>query len=473
MSTVTPRAARVADLFDPNAETPGRGRRGRTAPPKAPRPRPQIGRAAAVVAAAGLVAVIGLGVATETSSELSLPGGGTTFIGSVTGLAGTYLALVMVLIVARIPALERIIGQDGMMKVHKWLSPWPLSLIFAHAVFITVGYAQAAHAGTWAEIGKLIDNYPDVLAATVALALMGAIGIASIRAIRERMRRETWWVLHLYMYLALALSFAHALVLGPAFVGHPLTRIVWSLIWAATAGTVLVYRIGLPVLRSLRYRLEVVEVSEEAPGITSIVVSGHHLERLAFSGGQFFAWRFLTPGLWWQAHPYSLSALPRPPYLRLTVKAVGDHSATLAKLAPGTKVVVEGPYGAVTSHAKKRQKVAIVAGGIGVTATRCLLEDLGRDTNPVVILRASSPEQLVLRDEVAELVRRRKGTLYEMIGARTDTPRMGRELRRLVPDLARRDLYVFGPPGLVEDVVEAGRVLGVPDGSLHREVFSW
>jgi ferredoxin-NADP reductase len=96
-----------------------------------------------------------------------------------------------------------------------------------------------------------------------------------------------------------------------------------------------------------------------------------------------------------------------------------------------------------------------------------------RDSNPVVVLRASSADQLVLRDEVAELVRRRRGVLHEMIGARSDTSRMGRELRRLIPDLAKRDLYVFGPPGLVEDVVEAGRVLGVPEGSLHREIFSW
>lgn len=473
MSTVTPRANKLAGLFDPNADTAGRSRSSRASVPRAPVARPELGRAAAVIAAIGLLGVIVLGVATETSSELSLPGGGVTFIGSLTGLAGMYLALLMVLIVARIPFLERIIGQDGMLRVHRWLSPWPLSLIFAHAVFITIGYAQAAHQGVFAEIGKLIHSYPDILAATVALALMVGIGIASIRALRERMRRETWWVMHLYMYLALALSFAHVLVLGPAFVGHPLTRIVWSVVWAATAGTVLVYRFGLPIIRSLRYRLEVVEVRQEAPGITSIVVSGRHLDRLAFSGGQFFTWRFLTRDLWWHAHPYSLSAMPRPPYLRLTVKAIGDHSSALAKLSPGTKVAIEGPYGAITADVRRRAKVAIVAGGIGVTATRCLLEDLPRDSNPVVVLRASSADQLVLRDEVAELVRRRKGVLHEMVGARSDTSRMGRELRRLIPDLAKRDLYVFGPPGLVEDVVEAGRVLGVPEGSLHREIFSW
>ena len=111
MSTVTPRANKLAGLFDPNADTAGRSRSSRASVPRAPVARPELGRAAAVIAAIGLLGVIVLGVATETSSELSLPGGGVTFIGSLTGLAGMYLALLMVLIVARIPFLERIIGQ--------------------------------------------------------------------------------------------------------------------------------------------------------------------------------------------------------------------------------------------------------------------------------------------------------------------------------------------------------------------------
>jgi predicted ferric reductase len=417
--------------------------------------------------------VIVLGIATETTRELTLPGGAATFIGNLTGLAGMYLALVMVLIVARIPPLERVLGQDGMLRLHRRLSAWPLSLIGAHAVFVTVGYAEAAHSGVLHELGALIAHYPDMLAATVALALMLAIGFASARRVRRRLRRETWWVLHLYMYMALALAFAHVIALGPAFVGHPLTRVVWSVVWALTAGTVLAYRVGVPAVRSLRHRLRVVEVQREAPGVVSVVMTGRRLERLAVSGGQFIAWRFLTRGLWWQAHPYSLSALPRPPYLRITVKQVGDHSAAVARLRRGTRVAIEGPYGNVTRHARINPKVLLVAGGIGVTALRSLLEDLPRGTDPVVVLRASSESQLVLQDEIADLVRHRKGTLLELVGSRREISLGARSLLELVPDLLGRDLYACGPPGMVEDVVAAAQRAGLAPEAIHYEVFSW
>lgn len=429
-------------------------------------------KGALLLAGAGFGITTGLAIIDETWSEFTAPGGQATFLGSLTGMAGTYLALIMVLLVSRIPVVERVLGQDGLLRWHRRLAPWPISLIAAHALFITVGYAQAARAGVWREIGVLLTRYPDVLIATIALGIMCTIGVISIRAIRRRLRRETWWLVHLYMYLALALAFAHELVLGPSFVGHPLTRIVWSVAWAGTAGVVLGYRFGLPLLRSLRYRLVVAEVRPEGPGVVSVICSGRHLEKLAVAGGQFFFWRFLTPAMWWQAHPYTMSALPRPPYLRLTVKAVGDHSASLAKLRPGTRVIVEGPYGVFTRHAQRQPRAALIAAGIGVTALRSLLEDLPASAAPVVLLRASSETDLVLRKEMADLVRHRRGQFHELVGSRAQARLDEVTLPRLIPDLHRRDVYVCGPEGFVTSVVELVKGLGIPDESIHHEAYA-
>jgi predicted ferric reductase len=451
-------------------------RRGKRRPvparPPAPQPRPALAKAALVLAGAGLGAVTAVTITSETASQLRAAGGLATFVGSLTGMVGTYLALLMVLLVSRIPAIERVLGQDGLLSWHRRLAPWPISLLAGHAVFITVGYAQAARAGLWHQAGVLLGSYPDVLIATIGLAIMCLIGVISIRAIRSRLRREAWWLVHLYMYLALALAFAHVIVLGPAFVGHPLTQLVWSVAWAGTAGLVICYRFGLPVVRSLRHRLVVAEIRPEGPGVVSVICAGRNLDKLAVAGGQFMSWRFLTRGSWWQAHPYSLSALPQPPYLRLTVKAVGDHSASLAHLRPGTKVMVEGPYGAFTRYAQTRPKALLVAAGIGVTALRSLLEDLPRNSAPVILLRASRREDLVLGKEVTELVRLRRGQLHELVGSREQAAIDERSLPRLVPDLHRRDVFVCGPEGFVASIVDVARNLGVPDEAIHHEAFA-
>lgn len=459
--------------FDP-AEAARRGktrnRRQQPASPEGPAPLPWLFNSAAILVGLGFGVTVGISVTAETWSQIRARGGVAMFLGSLTGLAGTYLALVMVLLVSRIPVIERVLGQDGLLRWHRHLAPWPISLITAHAVLITYAYAEVARTGVLHQLGTLLNAYPNMISATVALGLMVAIGIVSIHKIRSKFRRETWWSFHLFMYLALALAFAHEIALGPSFVGHPLTRIVWAIAWAVTAGLVITYRLGLPLFRTLRHRLELVEVRRESPDVVSLILSGRHLDRLALSGGQFFEWRFLTRGMWWQAHPFSLSARPIPPYLRLTVKGIGDFSSSLAQLQPGTRVAVEGPYGAFTVHARRRAKAALIAGGIGVTAVRSLLEDLPKNTDPVVVLRASSSEDLVLAKEVAELVRYRKGRVHELVGSRDEVALD--DIAKLVPDLNKRDVYVSGPESFVLAVVEMLARFGVPDDSVHFEVYA-
>ena len=218
----------------------------------------------------------------------------------------------MIVLIARLPWLERAVGQDRLLRWHRRLGPWVLWLITAHVVLITLGYAQLAKVGPLRQLWVFLSSYPDLLAAAVGFCLLVLAGITSIRIARRRLKYETWWVVHLYMYLALALAFAHQVVTGGSFVGHPLTRAVWIFVWVSTAGMVIVFRVFQPLGRSLRHQLRVASVHEEAPGVFSVVCSGRRLDRLAVSGGQFFHWRFLTKELWWHAHPYSLSALPDP-----------------------------------------------------------------------------------------------------------------------------------------------------------------
>jgi predicted ferric reductase len=425
------------------------------------------------VAGIGFGAVVASVITNESRGSLAAPGGLLTATGRLAGFTGTYLILIMVVLVARLPWLERSVGQDQLIRWHRRVSPWAISLITAHVLLITLGYAEAARSTALGEAWLLLRSYRDILAAAVGFGLLVLAGITSYRAVRRRLRYETWWIVHLYLYIGLALAFAHQILTGVSFIGHPLVRALWIAIWVSTVGTVLACRIGMPLWRSLRHQLRVVEVRDEAPGVVSVICRGRDLDQLEISGGQFFLWRFLTRDLWWQAHPYSLSALPQPPYLRVTVKGLGDSSRALARLRPGTRVAFEGPYGAFTDHARLSDGVLLIAAGVGITPLRALLEDLPGDTDIVVIVRASTVADVVHRAEIAALVEHRAGRLHELIGSRHKVRLNARTLRHLVPDVADRDVFVCGPAGFDAEVITAAEKLGVSADQIHIESFGF
>jgi ferredoxin-NADP reductase/DMSO/TMAO reductase YedYZ heme-binding membrane subunit len=428
--------------------------------------------ALAVLAGLGLGITLALGISAESAGSLRAPGGLLTAGGRLAGLAAGYAMVVVVVLVARVAPLERAIGQDRLVRWHRKLGPWPLYLLVAHASLIVVGYARAAHDGVPHQVGQLLWTYPGILAASVGGVLLVAAGVTSYKKARARMAYETWWSVHLYTYLALFLSFSHQIHTGASFVGHRLATDYWTALWIGTLALVLVSRVGLPIWRSARHRLTVVDVVPEGPDTFSVVMRGRRLDRLPIAGGQFLQWRFLKRGLWWQAHPYSLSAAPHGDTLRITVKVFGDHSAALARLAPGTRVAIEGPYGVFTADARRTDRVLLVGAGVGITPVRALLQELPADVDVDVILRGSTQGDLVLRNEIAADVARRGGCLHQLVGSREQVRLHATALRELVPDIAARDVYVCGPEPFQDALVAAARRAGVPAAHLHHESFA-
>jgi ferredoxin-NADP reductase len=96
---------------------------------------------------------------------------------------------------------------------------------------------------------------------------------------------------------------------------------------------------------------------------------------------------------------------------RLTVKTLGDGSERLQRVPAGTRLIAEGPYGAMTAARRTRRDVLLIAGGVGITPMRALFETMpiDRDQDLMLLYRATEPDQLVFRDELdalADVVRR-------------------------------------------------------------------
>jgi predicted ferric reductase len=425
------------------------------------------------MAGVGLGISIALVITAESWSQLAAPGGLLMALGRLCAMSGSYLMLIMVVLMSRMPWLEHVVGQDRLVRWHRRIGGWPIGLIALHILFTTMGCGQTTSVGPVAQFWVFMQHYPDMLAAAVGFGLLVVAGVTSFRFARRRMKYETWWVVHFYIYIALMLAFTHQIQTGVMFLGHPLAKLFWIALWAGAAAVVLASRVVVPIARNLKHQFKVAAVQEEAPGVYSLTITGRNLSTLNVAGGQFFQWRFLQKGLWWHPHPYSLSALPRPPYLRVTIKALGDQSSAVAHLSPGTRVFVEGPYGAFTRHVRQSEKVVLVGAGVGITPLRALLEDLPTDVRVTAVIRASKVEDLVHHEEMQTLVDQRQGRLHEVIGSRKDAPLDANVLRRLIPDIATCDIYLCGPSGFTDQIAIALSRLAVNADRIHIEEFAF
>ncbi|MEU7999487.1 ferredoxin reductase family protein [Micromonospora sp. NPDC049060] len=374
---------------------------------------------------------------------------------------------------SRLPILERWAGGERIARWHRDVGATLLVAVLAHASLILVGYADLEDNPVLTEAGVLLRDYEDMVSAFAAAGILVLVGLTSVRAIRTALPYELWHALHLSSYAVLLLGFAHQFSNGAQLFRPGPVRTFWIAMYVVVLAALLWGRVVAPLAFNLRHRLRVADVVAESPDTISIYLTGDRLERLEMLGGQFFRWRFLARGCWWQAHPFSVSAAANGRWLRLTVKVVGRHTADLRDLEAGTRVWAEGPSGTFTAAHRTRERALLIAGGSGITPIRAMLEEL--PPGAALIYRARTPGDVLLHRELDWLAEARDTAIWYVVGSRDDPgPRQVMSpdgLRRLVPDLARRDVYLCGPPGLVEQSLRVLREAGVPRRQIHLATF--
>ncbi|MDP9885949.1 putative ferric reductase [Sinomonas atrocyanea] len=437
-----------------------------------------------VAAWSSAAAAVALYLADGGAGQFGTVPSALTSIGIIAGLIGTDLVLVMLLLAARLPWIDRAIGHDRAMAVHGSLGKPSLYLLLAHMAFLLLGYGASEGLNPIAEAVSLWNLVPDMWLAFVSIALFIAVVVTSLVAVRRKMPYEFWHAIHLLTYAAVLTAIPHQFSVGALFAEGHWQRLYWEVFYWGVVVALLWFRVVTPLVRTWRHQLTVSRVVQEGAGVVSIEMTGLRLHELTGEGGRFFIWRFLAPGLWWHAHPFSLSAEPHGESLRITVRNLGRGSAALARLRPGTKVALAGPYGNFAHTSRTRPGLVLVGSGIGITPIRALLERAEfAPGDATVILRASAPHQLYLREEIAALCQARGAVLYELVGRRARgsswLPRHQTGLRLTdylpagAPALADTDVYVCGPREWSDAVLADAKASGARDETLHRERFDW
>ena len=396
---------------------------------------------------------------------------GILTVAKFVGMHAALLIMFQLLLVARLSWLDRRIGMDRLTVWHRWVGFTLLWTVLTHATLAVLGYAALGDESP-VKTFLALAGVPATLLGMSAATIMVVIGAVSTRYVRRRLSYETWHALHMLVYVVLGLAFVHQLLETTTFRSSVFATVYWWVLWVGAFGALVVGRLAMPLWRNAYHQFRVASVTPESDDVVSVRVTGRHLDRLPARAGQFFIWRFPAHNHWWLANPFSLSAAPDGRSLRLTARAVGQSSAGLRRVPVGSRAFLEGPYGAFTSVQRVRAGALLIAGGVGITPVRAMLEELGGDV--VVLYRVRHERDAVLLGEVRELVAARGGRVQLIVGRTGDgvQPFSPDGLLGLVPDVASRDVFVCGPPGMTSAVVGALRDLRVPGRQVHAERFS-
>lgn len=402
---------------------------------------------------------------------------GSTFIalGRLAGLLSANLILIQLVLIGRTILLESTFGLDRLSVAHKWNGYTVIIFLILHPILLTLGYSILTETTYLGQYKDFILNWHDVLKAALGFWLILGTVFLSITIIRKKLKYETWYYVHLFNYAALALAFGHQMNFASA-AQSPAFKLYWLTLYGI-AFLIIARRFLKPIWDLYRFRFTIERVEQEGPA-TSIYIKGRDLGQFPIQAGQYMIVRFLQQGFWAEAHPFSLSLAPNNNHLRITAKGLGDFTNKMPALLPGTKVLIDGPLGIFTALRSQNNKLLFIAGGIGITPLRSLMESLQSSKKDIVLLYANKTKQdIVFLSELQTLTVKPGNRLINILSNETVEGYASgmldkSKIAELVEDVKERDVYLCGPPPMMKAVRKALIELGIPKSKIYYEKFA-
>jgi len=413
----------------------------------------------------------------QGSSSLFTEGKENVFIalGRLLGLLGMLFILTQLVLIGRISLIENLWGHDRMNKVHRLVGYFILILFLGHPLLLITGYSMLNDTNAVAQTVDFATNWEDVFNAILGVILFTIIIILSLPFVRKKLKYENWYFTHLFMYMGIILVFGHQKEEGDIAMSD-LYETFWNALVYGIVALMIIHRFLRPIYRLYKHRFKVEKIVRENSTVNSIYVTGERMGSFRHIAGQFAHIRIFAKKFWKESHPFSISIAPNGRYLRFTPKMVGDFTNKIPEVPVGSYVLIDGPLGHFTKSSSKREKFLFIAGGIGITPIRAMIEDFSRENIDMILLWAVTDESdLVFMNELSRMIKNIH--IFVSNGSKNPAFQNGRitleKIREYSPDFLDRDIFLCGPPKMMESVRELLHTLEVPRSQIHFEKFSY
>ena len=396
-------------------------------------------------------------------------------LGRLTGLLAVNFVLWQLVLVGRINFLNSAYGFDRLAIIHHFNGLLAWVFIFLHPIFLVLGYSAVNQISIFNQIGEFLFKGENLFSAFIAVLIFLVAIVLSIKLIFKKTKYEVWYFVHLLTYLAIILAFGHQLEAGYDL-QNKYFAVYWIILYFLTITPLIIFRFLKPLYNFYRHRFYVEKVVLENENVLSIYIKGRDLDKFKFVAGQFAIFRFLSGRLAIEAHPFSFSQAPKGNNLRISIKNLGDYFSLLTtRLKPGCPLIIDGPHGIFIAPRTKNNKLALIAGGIGITPLRAIVE-ANSSLDLTLIYGEKNEPSLVFRNELDNLISPNCKINYVLSDDIKWTGEKGRidseKIQRLIPDYLERDFFLCGPKPMVKALKKSLILLGIKSYKIYFEKFS-
>jgi predicted ferric reductase len=388
-------------------------------------------------------------------------------IGRILALVGFILVLFQITLSSRFKWLERGLGQDKLLGIHKTAGIVGFAFMLSHPVLHASSdlLAQGFVTLKWPMIFGLI---------TVLMALV-TVGSAIFYR-RLSLKYEGWKKIHWFNFIIVPIIFTHSLLLGSDLASQPPLLVFWYILGGLYV--LLVAAILLERIQIRQHLLQVTDVVQETPDTWSLHFNGGNATH---KPGQFLLLSLVHNGRRTEPHPFTISSSPTSSDLSVSVKAVGDFTTTVKDTTLADGAYVDMPYGTFSFLNHDAPNLVFIAGGIGITPFISMLRymvDQKLERNVILLWGNKTEKDIAFRSEMEQMTAVMPSLkVVHVLSNQSEWP--GEKgyidvdlLHKYLDGFENPQVFVCGPPPMMTKVVHALQRCGVPKARIHFERFA-